>query len=249
MYYVITEIPDNIHTSTYSYIIDADTVKQIELFEKELINYNYVKHNTLDEAKEYLKNHILYDTINYTKIINNLSVKNDNLLSVKNDNLLSVKNDDVHESNRFVIVYISKSFCVNEGYYKVKLNEYLQLKDNINIKLATNEELETITEANNTVIVHKDVWSTIKFQNPSETFYEEDSHDITLLGDGVNQKLARLLNIFVSSPTIDLIPYFRNVFGNLEEYIIILMIEYFNVITLNMIKNNQVIIFIMNVKK
>jgi hypothetical protein len=222
MYYVITEKVDNIHASSYSYIIDIKTIKTIELYEKALINYNYTLHDTLHDAKQYLSNLILNDAINYTKMINEMDTKQIN----------DICNN---ENNRFVIVYISKYLCINEGYYKIKLNEYLQLSFDINlssdIKLATNNELETLTETNNTVIVRKG--TNIKFKMPSETFYEEDSHDISLLGDDFNQKIARLLKIVITYSDIDLIPYFKNVFGNLEDYIINDMIDYFYYMILN----------------
>lgn len=210
MHYFITEISDDIHKVTYSYV--ASTKNKDE--DDELINalccsdVEYMTFETLEEAHNYMDNYLFIRAIDYTKfILNDLDVSK------------------IPYDSRYIIVYVGKLLSPNEGFYKLPLTEFILLKS-YDIRFPTLTELDVLVKVNDTVSVHSDIWTLISplFTIQSTSFFEENSHDLSLTGDDIHKKLARLFKLVATQHT-DLKPYFRKVFGNLEDAVIDKMIN------------------------
>lgn len=220
MHYFITEICEDIHKVTYSYV--ASTKNKDE--DEELINalkgldVDFVPFETIYEAKNYMDKYLFDRAITYTKVIlNDLDVSK------------------IPFDSRYIIVYVGKNLSPKEGFYKLPLAEFILLKSH-DIRLPTLTELDVLVEVNNIVSVHSDIWKQISslFATPSTSFFEENSHDLSLTGDDIHKKLAQLFKL-VASQNSDLKPYFRKVFGNIEDVIIDKMINLY-IIVVNDIK-------------
>ena len=192
MYYFITE-NKSCDESNYSYIVKT--------FDKQLLackDIFYLAFDDIEEAKQYQREYVFKNAVEYTKNIN-------------------------FKSNKLIIAYVGDRLSPKPGFYKVLLNEFLVLQD-YDIRLPTLSELENVKNTDDFVSIYSDIWVKISDRISEEVFYEENK--IELVGNAINKKIARLFKAVINKHT-DLPTYFRRMFGNLEDDIIDKMINEF----------------------